>query len=136
MFEKELEAKFKKIFGLKKATYAIPAPEAREQDCLFIEIEDSKNTIKDGMAFARVTGRAFLFSQGEKLPFGFFSKKIEKADNADTKDLFFSDFESNTRYFQNLVQRGFNFLFLFRGQYDPETGEINEINFSVEESQT
>lgn len=132
MFEKQLEEKFQKIFGVQKVTFDAPG-ESQEQGCLFIEIEDSRNTIKDGRELAKVTGNAVMFARAEQIPFGFFSKAIAQANPADTKDLFFFDFEVNTRRYRDKVQRGFSFVYFFGGQYDPETGSINEVTISVED---
>lgn len=132
MFEQELADKFKRIFGLKKVTYDRPG-ETQEQECLFIEVETSNNSIKDGRAIGRVTGKATLFGPSDKIPFGFFSKRIRNADPDDTHDLFFSDFETNTRLYQNKVQRDFSFVYFFNSQYDPETGSIDEVTIDISE---
>lgn len=132
MFEKQLEEKFQKIFEVKKVTFDVPG-ESQEQGCLFVEIEDSRNTIKDGRERAKVTGNAVMLARSEALPFGFFSKAIAKASPSDTKDLFFFDFEVNTRRYRDKVQRGFSFVYFFDGQYDPETGSINEVTITVED---
>lgn len=134
MFEKSLETHFKNIFGVEKISFSQPS-EVKEQSCLFIDIEDARNTIKDGEAKAMVSGSAFIYGRAENIPFGFFSKKIEKASNEETKNFFFQDFENNTKYFGDLVQRGFNFIYFFKAQYDPELGKIDSINFEVQEAQ-
>lgn len=133
MFEKELAEKFKAIFPVKKVTYDVPG-ESREQDCLFIEVEQPKFTFKDGKAKAMVTGNAVMFGRLEDLTFGFFAKAIAKAPNALTKDLFFSDFEANTQRFRDIVQRGFSFTYFFNSQYDPAIGTITSVTTTVEES--
>lgn len=133
MFERALEDLFKEIFLVKKTSFNLPG-ESQEQDCLFIDIENSRNTIKDGKAIAMVSGNAFMFGTADKLPFGFYSKKIERADKTKTKDLFFFDIEVNTRRYQDIIQRGFSFVYFFSGQYDPEIGIINEIDLNFEEN--
>lgn len=133
MFEKELADKFKAIFPVKKVTYDTPG-ESREQDCLFIEVEEPKFTFKDGRAIATVTGNAVMFGRNEDLKFGFFSKAIAGAPAALTKDLFFSDFESNTQRFRDIVQRGFSFTYFFNSQYDPAIGTITSVDVNIEES--
>lgn len=132
MFEKELADKFKAIFALEKITYDTPG-ESREQDTLFIEIENSLNTIKDGKAVAKVTGNAVIFQKNSAVPFGFFSKAIARAPAALTKDLFFFDIESNTQRFRDIVQRGFSFVYFFSGQFDPAIGTITSVTTTVEE---
>ena len=126
MFETELEKKLMRIFELKKVSYDEPGP-AREQDCLFLDIEESRNTIKDGQALAKVTGSGVFFATNDKIKFGFFSKAIQQADVSDTKDLFFESFETNTKLYRNIVQRSFSFVYFFKNQYDPELGTITSV---------
>jgi len=133
VFEKELETKFKKIFGIAKVTYDSPG-ESHEQGCLFIDIDSCKNSIKDGKAVAMVTGNVALYGPAPKMPFGFFSKAIRNAEVEFTKDLFFYDIETNTQRIGDIVQRGFSFIYFFRGQYDPAIGTITSINIAIEES--
>lgn len=133
MFEASLKSKFEKIFQLKRTTFDThgdPADvhsDSRQQECLFIEIVDSRNMIKDGKAVARVTGRAHVFCQNEKLPYGYFSKKIRNADKADTRDFFFYDLEQHDPFFLNIARRSFSFIYLFSTQYDPNLGLLNEL---------
>lgn len=132
MFEKELSDKFKKILGVKKVTYDQPS-DLKEQECVFLEIEKSNNVIKDGRVSMMITGNGVMFGHAEKIPFGFFSKAIRQADPADTKDLFFYDAESNTRFYRNIVQRGFSFVYFFNSQYDPKIGSITSVETTVTE---
>lgn len=131
MFEKELEAKLKKIFGIDKVTFDEPG-QSQEQDCLFVEIQTATNIIKAGRQIARVEGQAVMFGQNDKVKFGFFSKRIEKADDADTSSFFFFDIEENSRRYRNLVQRSFSFIYFFDGQYDPDVGSITTVEFKEE----
>lgn len=133
MFEAELEQKFKDIFGVKKVTYDTPG-ESEEQNTLFVQIEEPKFTFSDKNVKALVNGRAVLTGRNDALPFGFFSKCIANASNALTKDLFFSDFETNTQRLQNIVQRGFSFTYFFNSQHDPAVGTITSVTTSVEET--
>lgn len=133
MFEQELADKFKRIFGVSKVTYDTPG-ESREQDCLFIEIENARNEIKDGKAIGMATGNGVIFQKNQAIPFGFFSKAIAKADSSLTKDLFFFDIEANTQRYRDLVQRGFSFTYFFNSQYDPSIGTITSVTTTVEET--
>ena len=128
MYESELKKLFKDIFKIDRVTLDQPS-EALEQDTMFIEIERSKDAVKDGVVKSMVTGKCTVYAQSDKIPFGFFSKAIRQADPSLTKDLFFSDFETNSNYYRNLVERSFNFTYFYSGQYDPQTGIINEIEF-------
>lgn len=127
MFRASLEAAFLKIFAVKKVTFDQPS-DMKEQECIFIEIENSRNVFKDGRSLSMVTGSAFMFGNEDKLPFGFFSKAIAQADSNDTGPFFFSDIESNAKFYRNLVQRGFSFVYFFDSQYDPRIGTITSVN--------
>ena len=133
MFEKQLESKFLKIFNCKKVTFDQPG-QSQEQEVLFVEIEVAKNIVKDGQVVSKISGSASMFGNNDKLTFGYFSKRIAKSDPEDTKSLFFYDIESNTKRFQNIVQRGFSFIYFFNSQFDPETGSIESVTFTTEEN--
>lgn len=133
MFEKELAEKFQAIFGVKKVSYDTPG-DSKEQETLWIEVEQPKFSFKDGRATAMVTGNAVMFGRNDALTFGFLSKAIAQAPAALTKDLFFADFESNTQRFRDIVQRGFSFTYFFNSQYDPAIGTITSVTTTVEES--
>ena len=128
MFEKSLKEKFSKIFEIDKVTYDRPS-DANEQECLWVNLEDSTNRVRKGEFTAVVRGTAYVMGQSTKIPFGFISKKIQEADHTDTKDLFFSEIDKNTQVYQNIVQRSFAFVYFFHGQYDPKVGTINTIDF-------
>lgn len=134
MFEKKLAETFQKIFMPKKVDYDMPAPDAKEQEGLFIIVEKSYNTFKDGRAIARVEGRANMVAQHEKLPFGYFSKCISRANKELTKDLFFLDLEGNSQVYRNLVLRGFSFVYLFDSQFDPAIGSIETVSINITET--
>jgi hypothetical protein len=132
MFEKSLQEKFKSIFDLKKITYALPS-ESQEQECLFIQVDRSRNTIKDGKQIALVEGKLRVFGNSEKIPFGYFSKCIQRSSPDLTKDLFFFDFEENAGTYQNIVERSLSFIYFFNSQYDPALGTITSIDIEVTE---
>lgn len=131
--EKALSDKLKKIFKVKKVSFDDPG-EAGEQECLFISVEKCNNSARDKVFKARVEGQCMMFGTNQKLPLGYFSKCLQEAEYADTKDLFCYDFESNTKRFKDKVQRGFSFVYFFSGQYDPDKGTLNQIEFTTEES--
>lgn len=133
MFEASLKGKFERIFQLKRTTFETHGSpsdiqsDSKQQECLFIEIIDSRNVIKDGKAVARVTGRGSVFCQNEKLPYAYFSKSVAKAEAADTKDIFFYDLEQHDPIYLNIARRSFSFIYLFSTQYDPNLGILNEL---------
>lgn len=131
--ESSLQWAFKEIFAVAKVVFDQPG-ESQEQDCIFIEVENSWNTFKDGRALSKVTGNLIMFGPGDKLTLGFFSRAIAQAPATLTKPLFFFDFEENTKRRGNIVQRSVSFVYFFDSQYDPETGSITSVNFTLEES--
>ena len=118
----------KDIFEVSKVSFDLPG-ESREQDCLFIDIQSSKSSIKKTRENATVRGSILMYSNSEKLPFGFFLKKINQADEELTHDLCFFNMEENTRTFQNIVERRCNFIYLYSNDYDPEGGTITSVEF-------
>lgn len=135
MLENELKSIFEKIFQLKKVTFDTWDPRdesVREQKCLFVEIESYKPVFKDKKHGALVVGSAMIVARAEEIPFGFFSKAIEQADNSLTKDLFFFDFETNNRRFRDIVVRGFSFQYFFDSQFDPSVGTITSVDVTIE----
>lgn len=105
--------------------------ESQEQECLFVEIEKTRDQIKDGKTRSMISGNASIFGINDKLPFGFFAKAIKQADQAITKDFFFYDIETNNKIYRDKVQRSFSFVYFFSGQYDPDTGSIDEVTLST-----
>lgn len=130
MFRKPLEEKLKAIFGFKKVTYDAPS-DAFEQDTLFIEVQQPRVKTSEGKAYARVVGQLVVYSQDNKMPYGFFSKRIEKAGNPLTKDFFFYDvdvnIENSPARTQNIAERRVSFIFFFTAQYDPSLGELTTL---------
>lgn len=131
--EKELSEKLKKIFKVKKVSFDDPGP-AGEQECLFIAVEKSTNSARDGVFKAMVQGTCLIFGTNLKLPFGYISKCLQEADSEDTVGLHCYDLETNTRQFKDKVQRGFSFVYFFSSQYDPEKGTLEEIDFTTQET--
>ena len=135
MIEDALKDKLQKIFKVKKVTLDL-AGSSEEQECIFVNVTNCRPTIKDGQELAMVDGEAYINAVADKIPFGFFAKAIQQSDPALTKDIFFFDIESNTKRMGNLVQRGFSFVYLYKGDYDPEHGELTSLNITIEESNT
>lgn len=129
MFESKLRDTLKRIFQLDRATYDQPG-ETQEQEVIFINVETSRNVIKDAVETAKVTGKIRVFANHDKLPYGYFSKCIAAADPSDTKDLFFYNLEENANTFLNISERTLSFIYFFSGQYNPEVGSMTSINIS------
>lgn len=130
MFEKDLSDKLQRIFDLKKVTYSVHS-ESEEQECLFINVQSSKNVVGDGKFKGRVTGQIIVYGSLDKLPYGYFSKKIAEAKVEDVQNLFFFDFEDNVGTIENICQRTMSFVYLFDMQYNPNMGEITSLADSI-----
>lgn len=135
MFRSELSTKLAQIFEFKKTSFDIPSTDSHtgsfEQETLFIEISECPSRMTDGMAYAKVTGSIVVFSQVDKMPYGYFSKKIHKADSSLTKDFFFYDIDlspvSSPARVQNITERRVRFIYLYKAQYDPAHGSLTSV---------
>lgn len=125
--EEILITKLKKIFGTRKVTLSAPSDD-REQDTLFVILERNKSSLsKDTISF-KVEGVLTMFSQNEKLPLGFFLKKIDQAKAEDKKGFFFHSFDENNQYgIQNLCERKVSFVYVGSEQYDPDKGQLTDL---------
>lgn len=89
-----------------------------------------------GRETSTVTGSIVVFSQDNALPFGFFNKKIEQADKEFTNGLCFMNMDvdviTSPARIQNIHERRCDFIFLYDSQYDPNRGEMNQLNINVE----
>jgi hypothetical protein len=133
MFEASLEGQLKRIFRAKKVTFDKPG-ESQEQEGLFVDIQKAKTKIRDGKEIALVQGTIHVFARADKLKYGFFAKALNEAKPADTKQLFFFNFEENKGTYQDICERSLDFIYFFDGQYDPALGSITSIELSVAEN--
>lgn len=132
MFKKDLQDRLEKIFGLDKSTYLAPST-SFEQDTLFIQIDTASPRVtgmQSGRETAKVMGSLTVYSQANRLPFGFFNKAIERATPELTKPFFFYDIDvdlaSSPAREQNIHERRTSFVFLYDAQYDPNRGELTD----------
>lgn len=125
MFQKDLKKKMERIFGFKKTTFNTPSKEF-EQDTLFVNIDQCKPRITQGKEIADVLGTLTIYSQHDKLPFGFIAKQLQLANKSDKEKLFFYDFEEDPAgspaRLVNISERRVRFRFLYEGQFDPNQG--------------
>ena len=132
MFRKEMADKLKTIFGVKKVTFDQPG-ESYEQDVIFVEIEECLSRASQGRSYAKVTGSIVMFSERDKLPYGFFAKRIAQAPGDATKSFFFFDTDvdalNSPARLQNISERRSRFVYLYSAQYDPNQGELTSIEF-------
>jgi len=131
MFEKQLAADLKEIFGFKKVTYRTP-DDAEEQEVLFVEVARPNARIRDGIQQARVEARCTVYVQQDKMPFGFFQKAIAAADPKISKRFFFFDIDQNARTFGDLGERTLQLVYFFNSQFDPDNGTLNAVTIEVE----
>lgn len=133
MFRAELKERLSAIFQVPKVTFEAPS-ESFEQDTLFVDILSAPARFSSGTyAFAKVSGTLTIYSQENKLPFGFFGRKIEQAAKEQTNPLFFFDVDidvpTSPARMINLHERRCSFIFLYKAQYDPNQGELTELEF-------
>lgn len=126
--QKNLTDSLKEIFQVEKCTFDLPS-ESQEQEALFIRVTSSRATIKDTRQIYRIEGQGLLFVNQDKMPLGYLSKAIAKADRSLTDPFFFFEMEENVGTYLNIAQRSFSFIYLIDSQYDPDQGKINEIDF-------
>lgn len=137
MFEASLKSKLSQIFGFRKTTYDAPSVDSStgtyEQQVLFIDITQATTRACNGKAYCHVRGSMTVFAQMNKLPFGYFNKRIEQADPELTKDLFFYDIDlnpaSSPARIQNIAERRVSFIYLYSTEYDPDQGEMTSLEF-------
>lgn len=135
MFRKDLERRFKLIFGFKKVTFSSPSDDPTigtfEQDSCFVEVSDCKSNTGFGRAQAKVEGTLRTFTQDDKMPYGFFNKAIQQASAELKAQLFFYEVDTNVASsparIQNIHERRTRFVFLYSEQYDPDQGEITSL---------
>lgn len=135
MFRKDLQDRLEKIFGIEKTTFLSPSDKF-EQDTLFIDILETRprmSSAKGGRETAMVTGMLTVYSQDNKLPFGFFAKAIERAEKETVRPFFFFDVDAdvpNSPARQvNIHERRTSFTFLYDSQYDPSRGQMTSLVF-------
>jgi hypothetical protein len=127
MFEASLKTLVKTVFQIERVTFDL-ASESKEQECIFIEVDSARPTIKDGHQYCRVTGKLRLFANSDKVPYGYMMKKLRDASSDMTRDIFFFDFETNVGTINNVVERSMSFEYFYDSQYDPSLGSITSID--------
>lgn len=134
MFRKDLKRRLEAIFDFKKSTFNAPS-ESYEQDTLFISVQNAKCSVKANREVAYVNGVITVFSQGDRLPYGFFKKRLQSASGDLTKPLMFeaeTDDDQSPARLQNIHERRVPFVFLYDAQFDPSQGELTSLEFSTE----
>lgn len=139
MFRNDLLRRLEKIFGLKKTVYW-KASESHEQDTLFVTVLDARPRMSSGQGgreTAVVNGLITVYSQDNRLPYGFFSKAIERAAADVVKPFFFFDIDVDLQNSparqHNIHERQASFVFLYDAQYDPNRGELSQLTLEVDD---
>lgn len=133
----DIKNRLEKIFGIKRVSFDTPEDTKDiEQDVLFVTIDDAQSRPSEGVVKSRVSGTLRIYSQIEKIPIGFFSKRIDRADPELTKPFFFFDVEQVVPIYQSISERSARFLFLHTAQYNPPRGTITELEFPDGESES
>lgn len=132
MFRKKLVSDLEQMFGFNKTTFLKDSDDF-EQDVLFIEIDRSNSKISNvsgGRQIARVVASLVVYSQDDRLPYGFFSKRLEAYPDI-AKSFFFSvvdeDVPESPARIQNIHERRCDFIYFYDSQFDPNRGELNEL---------
>ncbi len=125
----ELRKKLIRIFGISNVSFDAPG-ESLEQEKLFVRVTTVKSAFKDKKSFNRYFGELVLYANTEKLPFGYFQRKIAEADPLDAKDFFFYDLEQSQVMLQNIGEYSLSFIYFSSGQHDPELGTMTSIDFN------
>jgi len=120
MFEKQLAEKLEKIFKIKKVTYDQPA-DAKEQECIFVTVQQPRVRVKGGKATARVTGNITIHANSEKMPFGYMMKCYEESDPALKETLPFSTWNQMKR-FSGTWSSGLQVCLFFQYTIRPKSG--------------
>lgn len=137
MFKNDLQRRLCAIFDVKKTTFDAPS-DAFEQDTLFVDVTKSTSRMSDlkgGRQTAKVEGTLTMYSQDNRLPFGFFNKRIERAEHKYTDNLFFFDIDvdvdASPARVQNIHERRVGFIFLYDSQYDPDRGSMTSLDLTL-----
>ena len=133
MFEKSLKEKLGRIFGFDKVSYDFPDDDSKEQEGMFIKVDKAISSVTHGWAKVRAIGSFTVFANSQKMPFGFFNKRIHQANTEDTIDLFFYNIDQNEKYFGNLVGRTCSFVYFYKTQYDPNAGHITSLSLTLDD---
>ena len=128
MFRKELKRKLSEIFAM-SVSFQKPSDDTPEQEIIFVEIDDSQSKVTHGKQVAKVNGSLVMYAPQEKLPFGFFTKKINQAGAELNQGFFFYGMDENKKTYVDLVERRCRFVFLYSGDYDPEAGTMTSVEF-------
>ena len=130
MFKKDLIAKFERIFEMEKVTFDAPSDKF-EQDTIFVNVTEVFSRAANKKMNMRINGTIQIFSEHEKLPFGFMARMLEKAKLEDKKDLFFfsldQEVSNSPARMVNISERQAKFVFLFSKQYNPNQGTMTSV---------
>lgn len=127
MMEERIKSKLSSIFGMRAKLEAVG--EHQEQDVMFISLSRNRSTFKGSNISYRIEGDVTIYTQINKIPIGFFNKKIDLANADDKSSFFFFNIDENNQYsIQNLCEKKLSFIYIDQEQFDPSKGQITELN--------
>ncbi len=100
---------------------------------MFISVSRAVTKINTARQIGKFEGDITVYADSGRMPFGYFTKKLNQADLEDTRGFFFGP-EENVDTYRGIDQRQFSFTFLYDSQYDPAIGTITSIDLSVTET--
>jgi hypothetical protein len=137
VFRKDLLDKLQQIFRMKKGVTLDASSDQFEQDTMFVEIFSANSKVQGTNEICCVDGCLIVFSQDNKMPFGFIAKRIAKADKALTAPFMFTkvdeDIAESPARMQNIHERRTNFRFLYSAQYDPSQGNLTSLELELDD---
>lgn len=132
MFKKALEKDLKDIFKVKKVIFQ-RLDSAVEHDVLYCEVSDSRQVVRRGEEFARVSGKIGIFGAEAGNPYGFFQKQLEKAPADIEKRFWFgrTETQSETAPGWELKTQSIDFVYFYKAEYYPVKGVISVVEFII-----
>lgn len=128
MFKKALEKDLKAIFQVKKVVFQ-RLDAATEQDVLYCEITQTRQTVRRGEEFAKVSGRVGFWGTAQGNPWGFLQKQLLNAPQNVEKRFWFGPIESQSETVPGweLKTQSLDFVYFYKGEYYPVKGFIEGI---------
>lgn len=126
MFRKDLEAKLKNIFGVKTVLFD-SFELGKEQDALFVDIDNARDYITAGNRGMIVDGRISICGLADKNKYGWLHTKIEMAKRADINAIWFGRNESPIKFSHNnndYVKYDIDFIYSWRTEFNAVKDKI------------
>lgn len=129
MFKDELMKKLEAIFKMPCTFNA--ASDEYEQEKIFINVTEVQSQPRNKKMNFHVTGFLQIFSQHEKIPFGYMQRCLELASAEYTKNLFLfqvdQEIANSGARLINLSERRAQFSFMTNVDFNPNQGKITSV---------